>query len=134
MSLAGVGTKGAQGAKSTDEAATNEAANWVWAAYAQHMPKGTIKIGKPKAYTTKSGVTGSVVTATAPGVTKKKKCDSDGKSIAFSFKNKNGSTPRGSSTPERTWRANFPTPRSRRSSAPCGSRTSPSPDTRLTGS
>ncbi|MET4645333.1 hypothetical protein ABID95_005090 [Streptomyces atratus] len=90
MSLAGVGTKGAQGAKSTDEAATNEAANWVWAAYAQHMPKGTIKIGKPKPYTTKSGVTGSVVTATAPGVTKKKKCDSDGKSIAFSFKNKNG--------------------------------------------
>ncbi|MDF6041133.1 hypothetical protein LRD69_02940 [Streptomyces sp. JH14] len=90
MSLAGVGTKGAQGAKSTDEAATNEAANWVWAAYAQHMPKGTIKIGKPKPYTTKSGVTGSVVTATAPGVTKKHKCDSDGKSIAFSFKNSNG--------------------------------------------
>ncbi|MEE1790523.1 hypothetical protein PUR28_07005 [Streptomyces sp. BE308] len=85
--LAGVGTKGAQGAKSTDEAATNEAGNWVWAAYAQTEPKGTVKVGKAKPFTTKSGLTGSVVTATASGVSKKEKCDTDGKSIAFSFKN-----------------------------------------------
>ncbi|MEU8678180.1 hypothetical protein [Streptomyces sp. NPDC048560] len=85
--LAGVGTKGAQGAKSTDEAARNEAGNWVWAPYAQEEPKGTVKVAKSKPYTTKSGLSGSVATATAANVSKKKKCDTDGKSIAFSFKN-----------------------------------------------
>ncbi|GAA3016306.1 hypothetical protein [Streptomyces fulvorobeus] len=85
--LAGTGTKGAQGAKSTDEAAKNEAGNWVWAAYAQEEPKGTVKVGEPKPYTTKSGLSGSVVTATAAGVAKKEKCDTDGKSIAFTFTN-----------------------------------------------
>ncbi|GAA2922044.1 MULTISPECIES: hypothetical protein [Streptomycetaceae] len=88
--LAGVGTKGGQGAKSTDEAATNEAANWVWAAYAQEDPKEKVKIGKPKPYTTKSGLSGSVVTATATGLANKDKCDTDGKSIAFTFKNTKG--------------------------------------------
>ncbi|WP_406150893.1 hypothetical protein [Streptomyces sp. NBC_01012] len=85
--LAGVGTKGAQGAKSTDEAATNEASNWVWAAYAQSDPKDKVKTAEPKAYTTKSGLSGSTVTATATGLANKGKCDTDGKSIAFSFKN-----------------------------------------------
>ncbi|WP_329035277.1 hypothetical protein OHT61_04640 [Streptomyces sp. NBC_00178] len=85
--LAGVGTKGGQGAKSTDEAAKNEAANWVWAAYAQGDPKNKVKIGEPKPYTTKSGLSGSVATATATGLANKDKCDTDGKSIAFTFKN-----------------------------------------------
>uniref|UniRef100_A0AAU3H117 DUF8017 domain-containing protein n=1 Tax=Streptomyces sp. NBC_01401 TaxID=2903854 RepID=A0AAU3H117_9ACTN len=85
--LAGVGTKGAQGAKNTDEAATNEASNWVWAAYAQSDPKSKVKVAKAKAYTTKSGLSGSTVTATATGLANKDKCDTDGKSIAFSFKN-----------------------------------------------
>lgn len=89
-SLAGTGTRGAQGATDAAVNARNEAGTWAWAAYAQHMPKSTIKISKPKQYTTKSGLTGSVVTATAPNVTKKKKCDSDGKTIAFTFKNSKG--------------------------------------------
>ncbi|MFJ6514236.1 hypothetical protein ACIQMO_21030 [Streptomyces sp. NPDC091406] len=88
--LAGVGTKGAQGAKNTDEAARNEAANWVWAAYAQLDPKSKVKIGKAKPFTTKSGLSGSVVQATALELANKEKCDSDGKSIAFSFKNSKG--------------------------------------------
>ncbi|MEV3930584.1 MULTISPECIES: hypothetical protein [unclassified Streptomyces] len=88
--LASVGTKGAQGAKSTDEAATNEAGTWVWAAYAQKDSKDKVKVGKPSQYTTKSGVTGSVVTATATGLANKNKCDTDGKSIAFTFKNGKG--------------------------------------------
>ncbi|MFE3517824.1 hypothetical protein [Streptomyces sp. NPDC059166] len=88
--LAGVGTKGGQGAKSTDEAATNEAANWVWAAYAQTDPKSKVKTAEAKPYTTKSGLTGSVVTATASGLANKDKCDTDGKSIAFTFKNAKG--------------------------------------------
>ncbi|MZG04111.1 hypothetical protein [Streptomyces sp. SID5614] len=88
--LAGVGTKGAQGAKNTDEAARNEAANWVWAAYSQLDPKSKVKIGKAKPFTTKSGLSGSVAQATALELANKEKCDSDGKSIAFSFKNSKG--------------------------------------------
>ncbi|MFJ5886915.1 hypothetical protein [Streptomyces californicus] len=88
--LAGVGTKGARGAKNSDEAATAEAGNFVWAAYAQLDPKSKVKVGKPKPFTTKSGLSGSVVEATALGLANKGKCDTDGKSIAFSFKNSKG--------------------------------------------
>ncbi|MFF1834521.1 hypothetical protein ACFVXE_10005 [Streptomyces sp. NPDC058231] len=89
-SLASAGTRGAEGATDADKNAHSEAGTWAWAAYAQHMPQKIIKISEAKKYTTRSGLTGSVVTATAPNVTKRKKCDSDGKSIAFTFKNKNG--------------------------------------------
>ncbi|MFD7495323.1 hypothetical protein ACFV8T_23335 [Streptomyces sp. NPDC059832] len=90
MSLASAGTRGAQGATDAAKNAHSEAGTWAWAAYAQHMPESTIKFTEAKQYTTKSGLTGQVVTATAPNVTKRKKCDSDGKTIAFTFKNKNG--------------------------------------------
>ncbi|MFE7626139.1 hypothetical protein [Streptomyces sp. NPDC057509] len=89
-SLAGTGTRGAEGAKDADVNARNEAGTWAWGAFAQHMPKKTIKISKAKQYTTKSGLTGSLVTATAPNVTKKTKCTSDGKTYAFTFKNSSG--------------------------------------------
>ncbi|MFB8086612.1 hypothetical protein EAO73_28505 [Streptomyces sp. col6] len=89
-SLAGTGTRGAEGATDADVNARNEAGTWAWAAFAQHMPKKTIKISKPKQYTTKSGLTGSLVTATAPNVTKRSKCSSDGKTYAFTFKNTKG--------------------------------------------
>ncbi|MFE7466105.1 hypothetical protein ACFU6R_18645 [Streptomyces sp. NPDC057499] len=88
MSLASAGTRGAQGATDAAKNAHSEAGTWVWAAYAQHMPESTIKFTEAKSYTTKSGLTGQVVTATAPNVKKKEKCSSDGKSIAFTFKNK----------------------------------------------
>ncbi|MFJ6015721.1 hypothetical protein [Streptomyces sp. NPDC092952] len=87
-SLASAGTRGAQGATDAAKNAHSEAGTWVWAAYAQHMPQSTIKFTEAKQYTTKSGLTGQVVTATAPNVKKVKKCDSDGKAIAFTFKNK----------------------------------------------
>ncbi|MFI9628050.1 hypothetical protein [Streptomyces sp. NPDC052042] len=89
-SLASAGTRGAQGATDAAKNAHSEAGTWVWGAFAQHMPQSTIKFTPARQFTTKSGLTGQVVTATAPGVTKKKKCDSDGKSIAFTFKNKKG--------------------------------------------
>ncbi|UYQ60897.1 hypothetical protein [Streptomyces peucetius] len=89
-SLASTGTKGGKGAKNTAEAAVNEAGNWVWAAFAQTEPKGTVKVSKAQNYTTKSGLKGSVATATAKGVKKENKCETDGKSIAFSFKNAKG--------------------------------------------
>ncbi|WP_256106418.1 hypothetical protein [Streptomyces sp. ODS05-4] len=88
--LAMTGTKGAQGAKDTAEAARVAAADWVWAGYAQTEPKGTVKVTEAKAYTTASGLTGHVATATAKGTKKEGKCDTDGKSIAFAFKNANG--------------------------------------------
>ncbi|MFI8824957.1 hypothetical protein [Streptomyces sp. NPDC053431] len=88
--LSTAGTKGGQGAKDTAEAAFNEAGNWVWAGYAQHMPKGTIKITKAVPYTTTSGLQGSMATAVAPNIKKRNKCESDGKSFAFSFKNAKG--------------------------------------------
>lgn len=88
--LSTTGTKGGKGAKDSDTAAYNEAGNWVWAGYAQTEPKGTVKITKAIPYTTKSGLAGSVSTATALGVKKTNKCESDGKSIAFSFKDPQG--------------------------------------------
>ncbi|MFG2983942.1 hypothetical protein ACGFYQ_22265 [Streptomyces sp. NPDC048258] len=88
--LAGTGTKGGQGAKDTAEAVRNEAGNWAWAGYAQKAPKGTTKVSEPKEYTTSSGLKGHMATASVTGVPKENKCSSDGKSIAFSFKNANG--------------------------------------------
>ncbi|MER7762107.1 hypothetical protein [Streptomyces sp. NPDC097619] len=89
-SLAEAGTKGGQGAKNTEEAVRNEAGNWVWAGFAQKEPKGTVKVSKAKAYTTASGLKGHYATARAAGVKKAGKCDTDGKSIAFSFKTAKG--------------------------------------------
>ncbi|WP_330329282.1 hypothetical protein OHS33_05715 [Streptomyces sp. NBC_00536] len=88
--LATTGTKGGQGAKDTAEAAYNEAGNWVFAAYAQKAPKGTTKVVAAKEYTTLSGLKGHMATASVTGLPKKNKCDTDGKSIAFSFKTTNG--------------------------------------------
>ncbi|WP_149181502.1 hypothetical protein [Streptomyces sp. TRM49041] len=89
-SLATAGTKGGQGAKDTAEAAYNEAGSWVWAGYAQTEPKGTVKITKAVPFTTKSGLSGHIATATALNTKHENKCDTDGKSIAFSFKNAKG--------------------------------------------
>ncbi|WP_432124249.1 hypothetical protein [Streptomyces sp. C10-9-1] len=88
-SLSGTGSKGGKGAKNTAEAAYNEAGNWVWAAYAQTDPK-KVKITKAVDYTTSSGLKGSMSKATATGVTKAHKCETDGKAVAFSFKDPNG--------------------------------------------
>ncbi|WP_411102346.1 hypothetical protein [Streptomyces sp. cmx-4-9] len=88
--LAGTGSKGAQGAKDTAEASRNAAASWVVGAYAQKAPKETVKVSDAKEYTTSSGLKGHTATATATGVPKENKCDTDGKSIAFSFKNAKG--------------------------------------------
>ncbi|MDV9188702.1 hypothetical protein R6L23_10825 [Streptomyces sp. SR27] len=88
--LSTAGTKGGQGAKNTSDAAFSEAGTWVWGGYAQHMPQSTIKITKAVPYKTKSGLTGSMATAKAPNVKKRNKCETDGKSIAFTFKNAKG--------------------------------------------
>lgn len=89
-SLAGTGTKGGQGAKDTAEAVRNEAGNWAFAGYAQKAPKGTTQVSEAKEYTTASGLKGHMATASVTGQPKPNKCSSDGKSIAFSFKNAKG--------------------------------------------
>ncbi|WP_028800461.1 hypothetical protein [Streptomyces sp. 142MFCol3.1] len=90
--LAAAGTKGQSGAKNTDDVARNDSAWWVFGGYTDQKDasKKLLKIGKPKAYTTKSGVEGSVATTYSSGVPKKGKCDSNGKATTFAFKNSAG--------------------------------------------
>ncbi|MFG2143733.1 hypothetical protein ACGFRG_05970 [Streptomyces sp. NPDC048696] len=87
--LAGTGTKGADGAKNTDEVAENQVPWWVYGAYTQ-PDKKIIKTVKPVPYTTKAGITGSVARASATGVKKTGKCSTDGQAIVFGFKNAKG--------------------------------------------
>ncbi|MEU1071670.1 MULTISPECIES: hypothetical protein [unclassified Streptomyces] len=87
--LAGTGTKGADGAKNTDEVAGNQVPWWVYGAYTQ-PDKNIIKTTKPVPYTTKAGIVGSVARASATGVKKTGKCDTDGQAITFGFKNAKG--------------------------------------------
>ncbi len=90
--LAAVGTKGQNGAKDTDTPARNDPAWWVFGGYTDQKDssKKLLKIGKPKPYTTTSGVQGSVGATYSKGVQKKGKCDSDGKATTFAFKNSKG--------------------------------------------
>ncbi|WP_405620463.1 hypothetical protein OG292_34855 [Streptomyces sp. NBC_01511] len=94
VSLGGTGTKGGQGAKDTATGASNEAGSWVWAGYAQEatdaQAKKAIEVQKSKPYTTEAGLKGHYSTAASTGLPKKDKCDTDGKSIAFTFTNAKG--------------------------------------------
>jgi hypothetical protein len=83
--LAGAGTKANNGAKSPAEAARADAAAWVYGEYTQ-PDKKLVTSGAVESYTTKSGITGSLATASSSGVEKSKKCASDGKATVFSFK------------------------------------------------
>ncbi|MFD3517944.1 hypothetical protein [Streptomyces sp. NPDC058657] len=87
--LSRAGTKGANGAKNTGEVAEIQAGNWVYAGYDQKRT-GKINVVKPKPFTTKSGLTGHISTATATGVKKPSKCATDGKATSFGFKNAKG--------------------------------------------
>ncbi|MFD7014602.1 hypothetical protein [Streptomyces sp. NPDC059928] len=89
FALASVGTKGADGAKSTDEVAEKSAPTWVYAAYTQ-PDKSVVKWDKPVKYTTKAGVEGSYVKSHSEGAKKPNKCTGDGQAIVFGFKNSKG--------------------------------------------
>lgn len=88
--LAAAGTKGANGAKNTDEVALNQVAWWVFGGYTQPDKKSITLDEKAKAFTTTSGVKGSVAWARSKGNPKKGKCASDGKAVTFGFKNSAG--------------------------------------------
>ncbi|MFD8999714.1 hypothetical protein ACFV0T_01800 [Streptomyces sp. NPDC059582] len=85
--LAVVGTKGASGAKSSDEVAVNTPAWWVYGGYTQPDKKSITFDKKATPYTTASGVQGSYAWAQSTRTPRKGKCASDGKAITFGFKN-----------------------------------------------
>jgi hypothetical protein len=88
--LAIVGTKGAEGAKNTDEIAINTPAWWVFGGYTQPDKKSLSFDQKATAYTTASGIKGSYAWAQSTNTPQKGKCASDGKAITFGFKNSKG--------------------------------------------
>jgi hypothetical protein len=88
--LGAAGTKGASGAKSTDEVAVNQVAWWVYGGYTQPDKKSITFDKKATAYTTASGIKGSVAWARSKNTPAKGKCASDGKAITFGFKNSLG--------------------------------------------
>jgi hypothetical protein len=87
--LAAAGTRGDNGAKSPEEAARDSAATWVYGVYTQ-PDKKLVTSAAVESYTTKSGIKGSLATASSSGVKKTKKCASDGKATVFAFKDPSG--------------------------------------------
>ncbi|MDH6623306.1 hypothetical protein M2271_001093 [Streptomyces sp. LBL] len=90
MSLAATGTKGANGAKNSDEVALNTPAWWVYGGYTQPDRKSITVAKKATPYTTASGVKGSYSWASSAGTPAKGTCVTDGKAITFGFKNAAG--------------------------------------------
>ncbi|BAC74742.1 hypothetical protein AQJ43_19605 [Streptomyces avermitilis] len=89
-SLAAAGTKGANGAKNTDEVAVNQVAWWVYGGYTQPDKKSLTFDEKAKPYKTAAGIEGSIAWARSKNTPRKGKCASDGKAITFGFKNSAG--------------------------------------------
>jgi hypothetical protein len=91
-SLAAVGSKGASGAKNTDQIAVNTPAWWVYGGYTQPDKKSITFDKKAKPFKTTSGITGSYAWARSHNSPQKgtSKCASDGKAITFGFKNSQG--------------------------------------------
>ncbi|MFE2513482.1 hypothetical protein [Streptomyces naganishii] len=89
-SLAQVGTKGADGAKNTDEVAVNTVGWWIYGGYTQPDKKSLSYDHKAKPYKTASGIEGSIAWARSTNTPQKGKCASDGKALSFGFKNSAG--------------------------------------------
>ncbi|MEU5560182.1 hypothetical protein AB0H47_29355 [Streptomyces globisporus] len=87
--LASVGSRAEPDARDTAEAAGENARLWVYGSYAQPA-KEKVTTGAAKPFTTKSGLTGSVATATSTGVDGPGRCAYDGKATAFAFENPAG--------------------------------------------
>ncbi|MFJ5265411.1 hypothetical protein ACIQAC_33590 [Streptomyces sp. NPDC088387] len=85
--LGAVGTKGADGAKNTEEVAVNNVPWWVFGGYTQPDKKSVTNDEKAEDYTTASGIKGSIAWAQSNNTPQKGKCASDGKALTFGFKN-----------------------------------------------
>ncbi|MFI0980311.1 hypothetical protein ACH4SP_25310 [Streptomyces sp. NPDC021093] len=89
-SLSQTGTTGSiTGSKNTADVAEGQVGNWAYGGYGL-KDKDKVKVAKAKPFTTTSGLTGSLATATVVGVKKTSRCVTDGKAYAFSFKNATG--------------------------------------------
>ncbi|MFI7343006.1 hypothetical protein ACIBUY_34295 [Streptomyces sp. NPDC050085] len=88
-SLAGVGTRGEDGAKTAAEAAENRVPWWIYGGYTEPDIK-SVKVGKPTNFTNAQGVSGSLIKANSVKTPQKGKCASDGKAVVFAFQNEAG--------------------------------------------
>ncbi|MFJ6655586.1 hypothetical protein ACIQNG_04370 [Streptomyces sp. NPDC091377] len=87
--LGAVGTKGADGAKDTQEVAVRNVPWWVYGGYTQPDRKSITTDKKAEDFTTASGIKGSIAWAESTNTPQKGKCATDGKALAFGFKNSN---------------------------------------------
>ncbi|MEU2714232.1 hypothetical protein [Streptomyces sp. NPDC007205] len=87
--LAQVGTRGNNGYRSAQDIAGSDPQTWVYGGYAQ-PDKTRVKTGTAEAFTTNSGLKGTLGTAWSVGAKKSKKCTTDGKAWVFGFKNADG--------------------------------------------
>ncbi|NEB09293.1 hypothetical protein G3I32_10495 [Streptomyces coelicoflavus] len=87
--LAGAGTRGNNGARSTEEIARNDSANWVYGAFAQ-PDRDKVTTEPVTRFTTDSGIEGSLATSRSSGVAKQGKCDVNGKAATFAFESADG--------------------------------------------
>ncbi|MBD0844489.1 hypothetical protein [Streptomyces sp. TRM68416] len=87
--LASAGSRGNRTAKSTEQIARTDSANWVYGGYTQ-PDRAKVTTGPVTSFTTDSGLTGSVATSQSSGVERRGRCDSDGKATTFAFENADG--------------------------------------------
>jgi hypothetical protein len=87
--LASAGSRGNNGARSTEEIARADSAAWVYGMYTQPDRK-KVTTTPATSFTTESGLTGSVATSESSGVERQDKCDTDGRATTFAFKNAEG--------------------------------------------
>ncbi|MEU7424716.1 hypothetical protein [Streptomyces sp. NPDC040750] len=85
--LAVVGTKGADGAKNSNEIALNTPPWWVYGGYTMPDKKSISWDKKATAFTSASGVKGSYAWAQSSHTPRRGKCVTDGKALTFGFQN-----------------------------------------------
>ncbi|MFC9504922.1 hypothetical protein [Streptomyces sp. NPDC057002] len=87
--LAVAGSRGNNGARSTEEIAGSDPETWVYGQFAQ-PDKTKVRPGEVVPFTTNSGIKGSLGAAWSVGAKKAQKCSTDGKAWTFAFKNTQG--------------------------------------------
>ncbi|MEU9990781.1 hypothetical protein AB0E10_29115 [Streptomyces sp. NPDC048045] len=85
--LAVVGSKGASGAKNTDQIAINTPPWWVYGGYTMPDKKSISWDKKATPFKSASGVQGSYAWAQSSHTPRKGKCVTDGKALTFGFQN-----------------------------------------------
>jgi hypothetical protein len=87
--LAVAGSRGNNGARTTEEIAGSDPKTWVYGQFTQ-PDKTKVRPGTVESFTTDSGIKGSLGTAWSADVKKTQKCSTDGKAWTFAFKNAQG--------------------------------------------